>query len=154
MPAAVGGSHYPKQERLSNRVKHMHYEVIGYLLRRYVAVICPRYATNPTDPWFAKAMNHYKFRLRLQSAQEGYRDPVTKLAESRMVWFCKENGTSRTCGHCGRWLSDLGAGHTYKCPSCGVHIGRDINGAHNNMLAPATALLGFAPNARRPLTQA
>jgi putative transposase len=134
--------------RLENRVKHIHYDAIRFLLERYDVVICPRYATKPNDAWYARSMNHAKFRQRLVSAAEGYRDPVTGEPQSRMVWLCKENGTSGTCGHCGRWNADLGPAKVYECRTCGVRMDRDVNGARNNMLAPATALLGYGPDYR------
>jgi transposase len=58
-----------------------------------------------------------------------------------------ENGTTKHCGCCGKWNKDLTLAHReFICPACNIRVGRDINGARNNMLAPATALLGYAPD--------
>jgi hypothetical protein len=66
--------------------------------------------------------------------------------EPRMVWLCAENGTTKTCGQCGRWNADATpADRVYDCRRCGAKMGRDVNGARSNTLAPATALRGFAP---------
>ena len=63
-----------------------------------------------------------------------------------MVWWFHEPGTTRHCGNCGRWHHALTLNdRTYVCPSCKVELVRDVNGARNNLLAPATALLAHAP---------
>ena len=46
-----------------------------------------------------------------------------------------EPGTSKTCGNCGYWNSDLGGKKTYRCPECKIELDRDVNGARNNMIA-------------------
>ena len=111
-------------------------------------------ATGKGSSWLAKSLNHYKFRQRLASAAEGYRDRSDGTPQLRMVWNFHEPGTTRHCGLCGSWHKALTlADRTFVCPTCGMGLGRDVNGARNNLLAPATALLGHAPRyANQPAT--
>jgi hypothetical protein len=142
-----------ERQVMANQVKTAHYVSHRTTLGLAPVNILPRWATNSHNGRIAKAMNHFKYRQRLISAAEGYRgpDPVTGKPgrgdpEPRMVWLCAENGTTKTCGQCGRWNGDMTlADRVYDCKRCGAKMGRDVNGARSNMLAPATALLGFAP---------
>jgi putative transposase len=72
-------------------------------------------------------MSHYMFRSKLMAKAE--------LDENKTVRVIGEPGTSKTCGNCGYWNSDLGGKKTYRCPECKIELDRDINGARNNMIA-------------------
>src|SRR2546423_588161 len=50
------------------------------------------------------------------------------------VVICTEEYTSKTCGCCGVINKNLGSLKTFKCPSCGATIDRDVNGARNVLL--------------------
>lgn len=70
-----------------------------------------------------------------------------------MVWYTHEPGTSRHCGACGTFKTNLTLrDRTYACDWCGVVVDRDVNAARNNWLAAATALLSHAPAYRNAAT--
>ena len=72
-------------------------------------------------------MSHYKYRQRLQWAATRY--------AGRHVFITEEPGTSKTCVNCGYWHNTLGCNKVFECPSCGISILRDINGAIGNLFA-------------------
>ena len=74
--------------------------------------------------------SHYSFRQRLLFKSREYR-------HCRVV-VTSEAYTSKTCGACGVLHSKLGGSKTFKCPSCGVCLDRDANGARNILLRVLT----------------
>ena len=91
----------------------------------------------------AGAMSSHQFQQRLASSGRRYSPP-------RIVWGFHEPGTSKTCGHCGAWNSNLGDKKVLRCHACGVHIGRDANGARNNLISADTAAANRVPNPPAP----
>ena len=144
-----------KKERKTKVLATICPRCTGAQKTRNTAMDARRRATKKGSSWLAKSMNHYKFRQRLASAAEGYRDRRDDTPQMRMVWFFHEPGTSKHCGLCGCWHGGLTLkDRTFVCPTCGVGLGRDVNGARNNLLAPATALLREAPRyANQPIIQ-
>ena len=125
--------------RLHNWMEAGHYAAANHLLSRFDVVICPKLAVKRMVPRngrvfgckVARAMltwSHDLFIQRLQSAAFRYRG-------RRVIADSGEPGTSKTCAHCGRWNSGLGASSVLVCSNCGVRIDRDINGARNNFFA-------------------
>ena len=71
------------------------------------------------------SLRHYSFRQRL----------ITKAEEYGVkVEVCNEAYTSKTCGSCGVLHHKLGGAKVFKCPSCGIVMDRDYNGARNILL--------------------
>ena len=70
--------------------------------------------------------SHYRFRQYLLHKSREY--PWCKVV------ICTEEYTSKTCGCCGVINRNLGSSKTFKCPSCGATIDRDVNGARNVLL--------------------
>lgn len=124
--------------KLRNWRNNAHYDAINFLLERYDAVLIPEFQTKKMA---AKAKrnihstvvrcmytwSHYMFRTRLASKAE--------LDDNKIIRLIGEPGTSKTCGRCGYWNSDLRGKKMFECPSCGIVIDRDVNGARNNMIA-------------------
>lgn len=83
----------------------------------------------PISSKTARAMStwsHYKFKQRL-------------LFKSQEFPWCQviivtEEYTSKTCTRCGHDHKRLGDSKVFKCPTCGLEIDRDINGARNILL--------------------
>ena len=74
------------------------------------------------------AWSHYKFQQRLLcKAEELCCD----------AYVVNEAWTSKTCTACGHIHHKLGASKTFECPSCGVVLDRDVNGARNILLKNA-----------------
>ncbi len=121
-----------KEERISNRVKDMHYKVISQI-KNYKTIYIPEFNTKqmiskkknltPAVRRSMQGLSHYRFRIRL----------ITKAAETNIkVKVCGEEYTSQTCGKCfNRYKVQ---GREYKCPNCKVELSRDMNGARNIMI--------------------
>ena len=124
--------------QLRNWRCNAHYDAINFLIGRYNHVLIPEFQTQRMSARAERnvssktvrsmyTMSHFMFRSRLMAKAE--------LDENETVRVIGEPGTSKTCGNCGYWNSDLGSKKTYSCPECAVVLDRDINGARNNMIA-------------------
>ena len=123
--------------KIKNKIDEIHYKTIKYLTDNYDTIIIGKMdiqkmvkkdggrKLNKKTVRDLYAWSHYKFRCRLEEK--------AKLLGKR-VHAMNESYTSKTCGHCGHVHSKLGSSKTFKCPECGVVMGRDINGARNIML--------------------
>ena len=54
------------------------------------------------------------------------------------LYVVDESYTSKTCGRCGFIKDNLSGNKVYKCDSCCLEIGRDLNGARNILLKNMT----------------
>ena len=129
------------------RMTNAHYDAIHVLLDSYDFLVVPKFETSKmvkkaervVNSKVARAMYtwaHFKFRQRLTSKVE--------MDRSKYMRIVGEPGTSKTCGNCGKWNKNLGGKKVFKCEmhgGCGVEMGRDINGARNNLLAELTYVL-------------
>ena len=124
--------------QLKNWRNNAHYDAINFLFREFDVVLIPEFQTQKMSSrsdrnissTVVRNMNtwsHYMFRSKLLSKSE--------LDSNKSVKVIGEPGTSKTCGNCGHWKSDLGSNKTFVCPVCRVVLDRDVNGARNNMLA-------------------
>ena len=124
--------------QLRNWRCNAHYDAINFLIGRYNHVLIPEFQTQRMSARAERnissktarsmyTMSHFMFRSRLMAKAE--------LDENKTVRVIGEPGTSKTCGNCGYWNSDLGSKKTYSCPECAIVLDRDINGARNNMIA-------------------
>jgi transposase len=124
--------------QLRNWRCNAHYDAINFLIGRYNHVLIPEFQTQRMSARAERnissktvrsmyTMSHYMFRSKLMAKAE--------LDENKTVRVIGEPGTSKTCGNCGYWNSDLGGKKTYRCPECKIELDRDINGARNNMIA-------------------
>ena len=124
--------------QLRNWRCNAHYDAINFLIGRYNYILIPEFQTQRISARAERnissktvrsmyTMSHFMFRSRLMAKAE--------LDECKTVKVIQEPGTSKTCGNCGYWNSDLGSKKTYRCPECKIELDRDINGARNNMIA-------------------
>lgn len=131
--------------RLTGWMESAHYDAANFLLNRFDVIVQPWLRTKDLCEKTKRAIScktarkmltwsHCKFRERLQSSAQRY--------AGRRVLITGEPGTSRTCGLCGFFATDLTLkDRQYLCPSCGMHACRDVNGARNNLLAEYGRLL-------------
>ena len=133
-------------ERIRNKVAELHWKLAKWLCENYDLIVLPKFDTKSMvkkrkgDKWIrkigsktARAMctwSHYTFRQRLLFKATEY--PGVK------VQICMEEFTSKTCGSCGKLHKELEAQKTFCCPSCGLTIDRDANGARNILLKELT----------------
>jgi exonuclease VII small subunit len=132
--------------KIRNWMQNAHYDAANFLLVHYRCILLPALPTQRLSRGGLAAStkrrmfawSHYKFRQRLLSRAELYM--------GREVLLIEEPGTSKTCGHCGKWKEDLGGNKTYACKRCGVVLDRDVNGARNNLLAAYGRWVGVGPD--------
>lgn len=133
------------QWRIRNLVDDCHKKMIKFLCSNYDVILLPSFETQQMvararrkiRSKTARAMmtwSHYLFKQRLLFKRQEY--PWCKVA------ICNEAYTSKTCGGCGVLHQKLGGNKTFKCPSCGIVLDRDVNGARNILLKNAS-LFGF-----------
>ena len=135
------------QWRVRNLVDDCHKKMVKFLCSNYDVVLLPSFETQQMvararrkiRSKTARAMmtwSHYRFKQRLLFKRQEY--PWCKVV------ICNEAYTSKTCGVCGALHQKLGGNKTFKCPSCGIVLDRDVNGARNILLKNAS-LFGFRP---------
>lgn len=132
-------------DRISLKVKHLvdelHWKSIKYITR-YDNVILPEFNVSrmvrrvdsrgqrrKITKRTVKEMlllKHYQFRQRLAEK--------IKASNCKRLWIVNEAYTSKTCGACGSIHDKLGGNKTFKCPTCNISLGRDVNGARNIFL--------------------
>jgi putative transposase len=144
-----------QMKRKINRISHhmrcrmanAHYDAAHVLLDSYDFLVVPKFETSKMAKKAERVVNskvaramytwaHFKFRQRLASK--------VGMDRSKHMRIVGEPGTSKTCGHCGGWNTNLGRKKVFKCEmqgGCGVEMERDINGARNNLLAELTYVL-------------
>ena len=122
-------------------IADVHWKLANWLCANHDLVILPTFETQQMvrrghrrlRSKTARQMctwSHYSFRQRLFFKSREYR-------HCRVV-VTSEAYTSKTCGACGVLHSKLGGSKTFKCPSCGVCLDRDANGARNILLRVLT----------------
>lgn len=127
-----------KKSKLRSRIKHLvdelHWKTIGYLTQNYDTILLPEF---PISQMVRKkniskrtkrlmySYRFYQFKMRLES----------KCIENGcQLLIVDESYTSKTCGGCGCQNEKLGGSKEFECPSCGVEIDRDANGARNILI--------------------
>ena len=122
-------------------VADVHWKLANWLCANHDLVILPTFETQQMvrrghrrlRSKTARQMctwSHYSFRQRLFFKSREYQ-------HCRVV-VTSEAYTSKTCGACGVLHNKLGGSKTFKCPSCGVCLDRDANGARNILLRALT----------------
>lgn len=124
------------REKIQNLINEAHKQVACYLTQNYGTIFLPTFETSQMvqkgkrkiRSKIARAMltwAHYRFKLFLK--QKAHLNSCT-------VVDVTEEYTSKTCTHCGHIHQKLGGAKTFKCPSCGHTLPRDMNGALGIML--------------------
>jgi putative transposase len=124
-------------KKIRNLVDECHRKFARWLCENHHVVLLPEFKTkNMVKRGFRKihsktarqmmTWSHYRFRQYLLHKSREY--PWCKVV------ICTEEYTSKTCGCCGVINKNLGSSKTFRCPSCGATIDRDVNGARNVLL--------------------
>ena len=115
----------------------VHKKACKFLCERYSTIIIPEFNVQQMTKKQGRRIHtksvrsmlhwsHYRFRQRLLFKASEY-PGVT-------VHVVTEEYTSKTCGMCGDVHERLGGNKHFRCPSCGWHCDRDVNGARNILL--------------------
>ena len=120
-------------DKLKHRIEDLHWKTANSLCKLSTNILIGNMSTvgilrnNLTSKTksIANYLSHYTFRQRLKAKCEEYNVEFMEVDESY---------TSKTCGWCGNLNNKLGSSKVFNCPSCGITVDRDINGARNIMI--------------------
>jgi len=125
--------------KIKNWINEIHWKTARWLCSQHSAVLLGKLNVKALSSKTKRTMgrsnvrklyawSHYKFQQRLLcKAEELCCD----------AYVVNEAWTSKTCTACGHIHHKLGASKTFECPSCGVVLDRDVNGARNILLKNA-----------------
>jgi putative transposase len=124
------------RERIRCLVKDLHNKVASVLIRNYKLIFLPTYSTSQMVIKSARKLNRKSVRNMLTWSHAKFASHVEQMARRNgvLVIRCNESYTSKTCTNCGHIHTKLGGSKLFNCPSCGIRIKRDVNGARNIML--------------------
>jgi putative transposase len=124
------------RERTRCLVKDLHNKVASMLVRNYKAIFLPTYQTSQMVVRSARKINRKSVRNMLTWSHAKFASHLEQMARRNgvLVIRCNESYTSKTCTNCGFIHHKLGGSKVFNCPSCGIRIPRDVNGARNIML--------------------
>ena len=118
--------------KVTNLVADMHRKVALDLVRRYQVIILPKFETSKMVRTLPKvvsrtisSLSHFKFRQRLIQKCREFGSTLVLVGEAY---------TSKTCGGCGQLNQTLKSSKVFHCPTCGLQLDRDLNGARNVLL--------------------
>lgn len=121
--------------KIKNQVDHLHWNTIKYLLNNYQVILLPHFESqemikskklHKSTKRTMNSLSHYTFKQRLIYKASLYKDKKILLVD--------EAYTSKTCGWCGNLNDKLGTNKVFKCPTCGIKLDRDFNGARNILI--------------------
>lgn len=124
------------REQISCLVKDLHNKVASLLVRNYKVIFLPTYETSQMVVKSARKLNRKSVRNMLTWSHAKFAAHLEQMAKRNgvLVIRCNESYTSKTCTNCGHIHTKLGGSKVFNCPSCGIRIARDVNGARNIML--------------------
>ena len=121
--------------KIKNQVDQLHWDTIKYLLNNYQVILLPHFESqemlkskklHKNTKRTMNSLSHYTFKQRLIYKASLYKDKKILLVD--------EAYTSKTCGWCGNLNDKLGSNKVFKCPTCGIKLDRDFNGARNILI--------------------
>lgn len=122
------------RSRITHLVDELHWKTIGFLTRNYQTIVIPEFPVSQmvkgkklarSTKRLMYTYKFYQFKQRLQNKC---------LEHGNKLMIVDESYTSKTCGACGCLHHKLGGNKVFECPSCGLVIDRDINGARNILI--------------------
>ncbi len=138
------------RERINCLVKDLHSKVASLLVRNYKVIFLPTYQTSQMVVKSSRKINRKSVRNMLTWSHAKFATHLEQMAKRNgaLVIRCNESYTSKTCTNCGFIHHKLGGAKVFNCPSCGIQVPRDVNGARNVMLralqATAFTIIGDA----------
>lgn len=122
------------QKRINNLVNELHWKTIGFLTKNYDTIVIPEFPVSK----MVRGHKLKKITKRLMYTFKFYqfkeRLKIKCIDRGCKLHIVDESFTSKTCGKCGKLNNELGASKIFECPSCGIVIDRDINGARNILI--------------------
>ena len=123
-----------KKQKVQDRINNIRSDVT----HKYTTKVCKNHATVVIEDLDIEGMIKDAPR---RSIRRGYNASLMRTVLYQLSYKAKKLvkaprffPSSKTCSHCGAIKSDLTVKQrVYKCPSCGLEIGRDYNAALNLM---------------------
>ena len=127
---------YRSIKRVRDLVQDVRNKTVKHLVKNYDVIFLPEFNTKEMvnrakrriSKNIARGMmtwSHYTFKELLKT---------TALREGVKLVIVTEEYTSKTCSCCGSINMNLGSSKVFNCPSCGIVMDRDENGARNILL--------------------
>ena len=113
-------------DKIKNKINDYHWKIIDYLTANYIHILIGNFSSkkfmesknNPMLKIISSRMRFYVFHQRLQ-----YKCFLKGVKYTKIDEYC----TSKCCSSCGHFNKTLGLSRVFKCPKCGIILGRDIN---------------------------
>jgi putative transposase len=117
--------------KIKNLIKECHWKSAKYLVTNYSMVIIPPFNTPGMAKRKGRKIRKSTVRAMYDWSHGMFRERLLHQAKKHNCSVCivNESYTSQTCSYCGNLHKKLGGNKNYDCPSCGVQLDRDVNGA-------------------------
>lgn len=121
--------------RMRAKIRHLideaHKQIVGYLTDNYRVIFLPTFETSQMVAKARRKIGSKTVRAMLTWSHYRFEMFLTQKAEvtNTIVITGSEAYTSKSCTKCGHIHQSLGGSKTFKCPSCGHTLPRDMNGA-------------------------
>jgi putative transposase len=124
------------QEKMRNLVSDVHRKTAKYLCENYEIILLPTFATHNMVCRARRKIGRKTARAMMTWSFYKFRKCIENKARTTGSKVCivSEAYTTKTCGRCGRMHDKIGGNKEFKCPSCGVVMGRDENAPRNILL--------------------
>ncbi|WP_232731805.1 RNA-guided endonuclease InsQ/TnpB family protein [Kamptonema formosum] len=117
--------------KIRDLVDETHKQIAHYLTRNYRLIFLPTFETSNMVAKAKRKIKSKTARAMLTWAHYRFKSVLKHQAEltGTIVVDVTEEFTSKTCTRCGHVHARLGGSKVFHCPSCGLTLPRDWNGA-------------------------
>ena len=124
-----------KHERISQKIELLHIEVANWIARRYKIVFLPTFDTSFMKRKAGSVLPRITRRQMNQIAFFKFKQRLLHACTltGTLLYITTEEYTTKSCAMCGIVGEALGTAQNFQCGSCGFLVGRDVNGAINNL---------------------
>ena len=127
-------------DRISRQIKflrdELHWKTATFFAKSFHYIIIPEFSAQEMSKKSKRKIRSKTVRNMLTQAHSLFRERLKQQAAKygSTVFVTSEAYTSKTCTRCGHEHTTLGGSEVFRCPSCGLIVSRDINGARNILL--------------------
>lgn len=119
--------------RMRNRIDDLHKKVSSYLTSTYKEIIIGKFSTKSMISNVCSNISDITKRALTTLQFYRFNDRLKIMADknSCTLKFINEYKTTKTCHNCKNEKHDLKGNSIYKCDSCNIELGRDVNASIN-----------------------